>query len=342
MKRIALLLTALVGLIVASCSDDKTEPLVILYGKYAAEKVTITENGNTFTAPGEVTLTKFDIYQPDKAKLTISSFPPFDRKVDLIVSIKEEYNKITFMGDFRCSEGYTGGYSGFKGTASGTCTPGKINIELNYQYFNTEDNLHYFRPNTVIELELKEDYFQSNGTYQQTMHYNGKEYSRFNLLKEALPPIAEALREKIEGNIIGLSYDENGDIELYSKKTSNSEPEMFKGKFRMMLSNIAADEEGARYVCKKLFGKDEIIPELYSQKLGDYYLVNLRGPWKYGLTENGLNIQHRLICYNLNLDFWRNFLIESGRESDTDILTFCINNSYNPEECFEARALEQK
>ena len=36
MKRIALLLTALVGLIVASCGDDNTEPSVILYGKYAA------------------------------------------------------------------------------------------------------------------------------------------------------------------------------------------------------------------------------------------------------------------------------------------------------------------
>ncbi|MGN0230301.1 MAG: hypothetical protein ACI4BH_10890 [Muribaculaceae bacterium] len=114
---------------------------------------------------------------------------------------------------------------------------------------------------------------------------------------------------------------------------------MFKGKFRMMFSNIVADDEGARYVCKKLFGKDEIIPELYSQKLGDYYLVNLRGPWKSGFTVNGQN-EHRLWCFNLNLEFWRNFLIESGKENDTDILTFCIDNSYNPKECFEARALE--
>lgn len=50
----------------------------------------------------------------------------------------------------------------------------------------------------------------------------------------------------------------------------------------MLFSNIAADEEGDRYVCKKLFGKDEIIPDLYSQKLCNYYLVNLRGPWKSG------------------------------------------------------------
>ena len=200
--------------------------------------------------------------------------------------------------------------------------------------------MHYFRPNTVIELELKEDYFQSNGTYQQTMHYNGKEYSRFNLLKEALPPIADVLREKIEGNIIGLSYDENGDIELYSKKTSNSDPEMFKGKFRMMFSNIAADEEGARYICKKLFGKDEIIPELYSHRLGNYYLINLGGP-QCGSIVNGIG-KYWLYSYGLNLEFWRNFLIESGRESDTDILTFCINNSYNPKECLSAIALEQK
>ena len=31
----------------------------------------------------------------------------------------------------------------------------------------------------------------------------------------------------------------------------------------MLFSNIAAYEEGARYVCKKLFGKNEIIPDLY-------------------------------------------------------------------------------
>lgn len=31
----------------------------------------------------------------------------------------------------------------------------------------------------------------------------------------------------------------------------------------MLFSNIAADEEGDRYVCKKLFGKNEIIPDLY-------------------------------------------------------------------------------
>ena len=45
----------------------------------------------------------------------------------------------------------------------------------------------------------------------------------------------------------------------------------------MLFSNIAAYEEGARYVCK-----NEIIPDLYSQKLCNYYLVNLRGPWKSG------------------------------------------------------------
>ena len=339
MKRIALLLTALVGLIVASCGDDKTEPPVILYGKYAAENVTITENGNTFTSPSEVTLSKFDSEQFDKAKLTISSFPPFDSKVILMVSVKEEHNKILFEGDFRCSDGHEG-YRGFKGTASGTCTPGKINIELNYKYFNADDNSGYFKPNTIIELELKEDNFECANVYQETMNYNGKEYSRINLLKEALPPIADVLREKIEGNIIGLSYDENGDIELYSKKTSNSDPEMFKGKFRMMFSNIAADEEGARYICKKLFGKDEIIPELYSHRLGNYYLINLGGP-QCGSIVNGIG-KYWLYSYGLNLEFWRNFLIESGRESDTDILTFCINNSYNPKECLSAIALEQK
>ena len=106
----------------------------------------------------------------------------------------------------------------------------------------------------------------------------------------------------------------------------------------MLFSNIAADEEGDRYVCKKLFGKNEIIPDLYSQKLCNYYLVNLRGPWKSGFTVNGLK-EHRLWCFNLNLEFWRNFLIESGKETDTDILTLCINNSYNPKECLGAIAL---
>ena len=97
----------------------------------------------------------------------------------------------------------------------------------------------------------------------------------------------------------------------------------------MLFSNIAADEEGDRYVCKKLFGKNEIIPDLYSQKLCNYYLVNLRGPWKSGFTVNGLK-EHQLWCFNINLEFWRDFLIDNGKESDAAILTFLIDNSYNP------------
>ena len=56
MKRIALLFTALMAVLFASCGDDEPETKLILYGKYAAENVTITENGNTFTSPADVTL----------------------------------------------------------------------------------------------------------------------------------------------------------------------------------------------------------------------------------------------------------------------------------------------
>ncbi len=331
MKRIALLLTALVGLIVASCGDEKQEPPVLLYGKYAAETVTITENGNTFTAPGDVTLQKFDSNQSDKAKLTISSFPPYDHDVVLIVSVKEEQDKISFTGDFRCSEEYEG-YPGFKGTASGSCTSGKLNIVLDYNYYKINETTNLVRPFKTIELDLSENYFEIFGNNQETVYYNGKEYSRKDLLKEVLPSISEILRENNGGTRLGFWYQNDGTIIPYYRLVANGGLGDINGKFRMIFSNFAADEEGALYVCKKLFGKDEIIPELYSQKLGNYYIANFEWPIRnFSL--------YRLVCPDLNLKFWRDFLIENGKESDAAILTFLIDNSYNPKETFGAWAM---
>lgn len=333
MKRIALLLTALVGLIVASCGDDNTEPPVVLYGKYAAEKVTITENGNTFTAPGEVTLTKYDSEQSDKAKLTINSFPPFDSKVILIVSIKEEQDIIYFTGDFHCGEEYEGN-SGFKGTASGTCTSEKINITLNYSYNKLDDTSIFVGAYENVDVELSEKYFNFSGSNQETVNYNGKDYSRKDLLNEAKTAIIEILREKIGGMQVGFDYLEDGILTPYWRTLPdpNTGQGLFKGKFRMIFSNMAADEEGARSICKKLFGKDEIIPELYSQKLGNYYLVNIETIKRNGTV-------YPLSCPKLDLKFWRNFLLENGKEHEADILSFLIENSYNPQETLFAWAV---
>ena len=85
MRKHFLTLIALLAVLFASCGDDEPETKLILYGKYAAENVTITENGNTFTSPADVTLYKYDSSQPDSAMFTIGDIPIFGELIKFIV-----------------------------------------------------------------------------------------------------------------------------------------------------------------------------------------------------------------------------------------------------------------
>ena len=125
----------------------------------------------------------------------------------------------------------------------------------------------------------------------------------------------------------------NGDIKLYSKKNAYSEPEMFKGKFRRILTYFAADEEGARYVCKKIFGKDEIAKELYKIKLGDYYLANFCQPYHLYNDYKFFTV----VCFQLNFKFWYDVMVANGKESDAEILKFVIDEDFVSYETIHAR-----
>lgn len=323
MKRIALL-TALVGLIVASCGDDNTEPPAMLYGKYAAENVTITLNGNTFTSPADVTLYKYDSSQPDSALFTIAVSPEFRVPIKLIIPVHDRGNQISLKGNFKHYDGYNS--IPFRGTSSGTCMSNKINIDLKYKYSEIDENeSRYLVPNKTIEIELTDENMHTFG-YGKSLYYNGKLTDRSTLNRMAISPVLETIREKIGGSIIGLSYDENGDIKLYSKKDAHSEPEMFKGKFKKIFNLFAADEEGARYVSKKLFGKDEIVKELYFEKLGDYYLASFEN---YRILDY---ISHESLyhfeCDRMHFIFWYAFMVDNGKESEAEILKFILDEDY--------------
>ena len=325
MKRIALLFTALLAVLFASCGDDEPETKLILYGKYAAENVTITENGNTFTSPADVTLYKYDSSQPDSAMFTIGDIPIFGELIKFIVPVHEKGNQISLTGQFKHHNARLG--TAFRGTSTGICVPDKINIDLKYTYPNIDESEScYLVPNKTVEIELTYDDIFISPTGSKLLYYNGEFFYRSELDKMAISPALKTVREIMGGSIIGLSYDENGDIKLYSKKDAHSEPEIFKGKFRKIFNLFAADEEGARYVSKKLFGKDEIVKELYSEKLGDYYLANFSIEYLRWITP----LHYNLRCYKMNFYFWYAFMLANGKESEAGLLKYIIDEDYTP------------
>lgn len=278
---------AIVALLSVSCSDEKKNEEIhwgLLFQTFTPERVTLTINGKQYTPAGNITIS-----EDENANVQDSDETKKSAVLNLVL-----WAGINGVSDYHYTQiPVTAIANGELITLQGeklVAPDGmyEANIAVNCVFENQKLNVDarltlnsnsFIGSGKAIEFALDaERLYTLYQGYPEKVTWNEKEYYSGDFLVMAMAPALEMLKEDLGFGVVGLKIKNDATIELYSKVSNESEPNIFPGEYitNEFMQLFGADDIGARYISKLFYRSEDISTEVFPVNYDGTYFMPVK------------------------------------------------------------------